>query len=90
MFKMATETLGLPGILELDFGATSCRLFGKAFAGNTSHGQVVFSKISKTIMSFQSREMSNTSLSGKAGGGPAQTLTHNPPQKRKFRKTSQV
>lgn len=34
MFKMATETLGLPGILEVDFGATSCRLFGKAFAGN--------------------------------------------------------
>lgn len=63
MFKMATETAGLPGILELDFGATSCRLFGKAFAGNTSHGQVVFSRISKAIMSFQSREMSNTSLS---------------------------
>lgn len=35
MFKMATETLGLPGILELDFGAMSCRLFGTASAGNT-------------------------------------------------------
>lgn len=77
------ETLGLPGILELDFGATSCRLFGKAFAGNTSQGQVVFSRISKTIMSFQSREMSNTNLSGKAGGGPAETLPHNPAQKQK-------
>lgn len=60
---MATETLVLPGILELDFGAMSCRLYGKAFAGNRSHSQVVFSRISKTIMSFQSREMSNTSLS---------------------------
>lgn len=55
-----------------------------------SHGQVVFSRISKTIMSFQSREMSNTSFSGKAGGGPVETLPHNPPQKRKFRKISQV
>lgn len=55
-----------------------------------SHGQVVFSRISKTIMSFQSREMSNTSLSGKARGGPAEILPHNPPQQRKFRKISQV
>lgn len=90
VFKMATETLDLLEILGADFGAKTCSLFGKALAGIASHGQVLFSRIWKTIMSFQSREMSNTSLFGNAQGGPEVPLTHNQWNKRKVRKISKV
>lgn len=43
--QMARETLGLIGVLGTDFSAKSLSLFGKAFAGIASHGQVLFSRI---------------------------------------------
>lgn len=76
------------GGLRAALGAMLHSLFGKAFSGILSHNQVLFSRLWMTIISFQSREVSNTSPFGNTRGSPEAALIHNQWNKRKVGKIS--